>query len=49
MIHYKGSDNENRTGYENGTNKNLYFFDIIDYVAAAMGLKYNNLMYINVL
>ena len=30
IIHYKGSDNRNnKTGYGNGTNVNLYFSDTV--------------------
>ena len=38
---YKGSDNKNGTGYRNGTNVNLYFFDIIHRFAVIISLIYN--------
>ena len=38
---YNGSDNKNDTGYGNGTNLNLYLFDIIYRLAVIISLKYN--------
>ena len=38
---YKGDDNKNGTGYGNGTNVNLYFFDIIYYLAVVISFKYD--------
>ena len=41
MPTYKGSDNENSTGYGNGTNVNLNIFEIIYHFAVVLSLKYN--------
>ena len=38
---YKVGDNKNGTGYGNGTNVNLNFFDIIYYFAVVITFKCN--------